>query len=1141
MELDKLKFPRYDGNETQNEHIIYTYLGKVLKNKGYLIKIKKTNFSNIDKNIVSYKGKGLGSCDAYIMSGNEDTKLCALLELESTGNLNKKEKGIDQLRSYANGLKDAYSYKRYRTDFIDIYLIGYDGNKIWVSQYNLISGNENILIGDHEDGKEITDELKLKLLDLFKAKHQIELDEKTLIRKAKNILRGDKNLQGNKAFILTVLASIYGNTSKETIEEALSLLENLSSNSKDSEKILEKWNEISRNIGYSKEGNNEIKSKISMLYSSIAKRLYIISQDKQIDLYGYIYEELAEKINKKEDGEYYTPRTHIYAIINSVFNKYLLKKWKLNNDKYQSQEKILEKHITDPFCGSGGFLYVFLKILKQKYDFDMIELNEISSSSIWGMDKNEVTSAYFNLFLVGDGEANLKKVVTTINWQNAWKYKVISKGDSQNIKKIESKGELIKNIESFRSTFIVMLRNLIDMNLMKTMFSLKTQYARINDIETFISKYESERKKHDNEFFFFNDLIKQEYKSSDEPVLELLYDVFKYCSNNIKNIDTFEVFKSSLGAVDFLPTNVPYGNLDDIRFKGKIGKRLESQALIECIDLLRPSSIREDGDNGDLISNNDGGVGTIIIPSGIFEREEEDLRSYILKRCNILSIIKLPPYTFSPYASIETYALTIRKKAVFEFNSESQGNNKVFMYIIDNDGKANSDKRYDTHLINSERTEIISKDSEYVTCVYEYIHNEIDVNLEKYPEGYFSKLERCWIHGNTSKYVNEDWNQIRYNQIWDGEKWGIEPGSKWKYCFLEKKKYYKQVEKKKKNLIEIAKKINEKNELFDSLDIDEQKDLMIDQMKREYLQIIRYIEVKKEKICLRKENGRSIMNNILREYTKEYYTGRDEDISLNDSDEEFVEFIESVINSNVDVYSAACKKEIEYLEKNIDLIYIYEDNLKLYQTEEYEEYDLVIENYLIPEKKLEKKDIINNLNRLKQIRGENNYNINETKVEEVLEEIYELDTNREIKLEKFIESYIERGIRLTEADIYNGYGNIPVYSSTISGPIGYYNKANYKLNDKSIIYTIEGNAGYILKPKDKEIFYTDVAGIINIKEEYYDKYNIFAIAIYLQYLFIKNRHNTGKQPKFLVKRNLNMKINLDVLDKLSKLISQIEI
>lgn len=41
MNIEKLNFPKYVGNETQYEYIFYTYLDAILVDRGYVSKIKK--------------------------------------------------------------------------------------------------------------------------------------------------------------------------------------------------------------------------------------------------------------------------------------------------------------------------------------------------------------------------------------------------------------------------------------------------------------------------------------------------------------------------------------------------------------------------------------------------------------------------------------------------------------------------------------------------------------------------------------------------------------------------------------------------------------------------------------------------------------------------------------------------------------------------------------------------------------------------------------------------------------------------------------------------------------------------------------------------------------------------------------------
>jgi len=1141
MELDKLKFPMYDDTETQSEYIVYNYLSLILGNRGYILKVKKTNYPSIDDNIVSKTGKSIGACDAYVFSQNACKHLYALVELESTGNLCKKNMGIDQVRNYAIGLRNALNDKRYETNCPQPYIIAYDGNKLWVSQYNLLNGSEVVLIGTEKDGTEMTDTVKEKFIGLFKEKEKVEIVEKSLISKTKHILSQNRNLQVNKAFILTVLASIYGDTKKDEFDTALQTLQSYTAAGKeDSKTILSKWESIDKKIEYS--GDMKIKEIIKRLYNEVAIKLFVISQDKQLDLYGYIYEELSEKNNKKDDGEYYTPRSHIRAIINSVVHNYLFNQWRLTNNKEDSLSKLYKKKIVDPFCGSGGFIYIFLKLIKEKYELSKDELNELSKNSICAIDKNDITTAYFNLFLVGDGEGTIKQVMTSINWQNAWKFDISLNENNGKTKiiKIDNNSLLIRNIEQFTSTFMIMLDNLVNMDYVNQKFPLKNLYKSVNSIKKFIEKYESEMKKTNSEFIFFSELMNKEYLKENKPIFKLMYETFKSCSQNVKNVIEYEEFVKNLGNVDFIATNVPYGTLNDNRYKGEIGNRLESQALIECINLLKPSSSKICEDNGKLISNNDGGVATVIIPGGIFERDDFMLREYLLKRCKILSLLKLPLHTFSPYAQVQTYVITFRKKAIFEYDYLEQ-NQEVFMYIIDNDGKANSEKRFETRLINEARTEIVDKNGKLVTSLHEYIHDDINVNIEKYPEGYFSKLERAWIFGKLSEMVSFDWNQIRYNQNWNGTTWEKEEGKKWGFMKLTQKKCERQIEKRKITIKNIINQLVSNDNDFIECSIEDKKSIIIEEIKKQHVDSvisnIKEIQVNESTIKVISNVGVEIKNKNLKNFLCNLYKGQN--IIIKSDQKEFDE-LKIMIFEGIN-YPKEVLDEIEYVNDEIDNIIVTNAEVKLLKTEQYQEYDLLADNYLLPQIKITKEYILENFARLQRMKNNLNYNMFDVykKVDNIVTELRDINQSNYVLLKEFISiNYVERGDRLTQSEMYNNYGKYPVYSSTTTGPYGFYKKSNCKSNSRSLIYTIEGKAGYVLIPVCEEIYLTDVAGMIEIIEDYALRFNMTAISLYLQYLFINNRHNTGQQPKFLIKKNLNMKIDLNVIEVLSKLFPQ---
>ena len=62
------------------------------------------------------------------------------------------------------------------------------------------------------------------------------------------------------------------------------------------------------------------------------------------------------------------------------------------------------------------------------------------------------------------------------------------------------------------------------------------------------------------------------------------------------------------------------------------------------------------------------------------------------------AIISLPKFAFAPYTKEKTYALFFTKKS--EKSTKFQ-TIPIWMYIIDNDGLANSDKRFPTKLRNN--------------------------------------------------------------------------------------------------------------------------------------------------------------------------------------------------------------------------------------------------------------------------------------------------------------------------------------------------------------------------------------------------------------------------------------------------------
>jgi type I restriction-modification system DNA methylase subunit len=95
----------------------------------------------------------------------------------------------------------------------------------------------------------------------------------------------------------------------------------------------------------------------------------------------------------------------------------------------------------------------------------------------------------------------------------------------------------------------------------------------------------------------------------------------------------------------------------------------------------------------------DGGKACILLPDGVLENPNfTRLRKDLLEKCTFEAIVSLPKFAFAPYTKEKMYAVyfTKRNPALTKIQKEP-----IWMYIIDNDGLANSDKRFPTKLRNS--------------------------------------------------------------------------------------------------------------------------------------------------------------------------------------------------------------------------------------------------------------------------------------------------------------------------------------------------------------------------------------------------------------------------------------------------------
>lgn len=133
----------------------------------------------------------------------------------------------------------------------------------------------------------------------------------------------------------------------------------------------------------------------------------------------------------------------------------------------------------------------------------------------------------------------------------------------------------------------------------------------------------------------------------------------------------------------YVITNPPYGS-GTIKAKTEeiSTNRTEIAFICKVIELLKT-----------------GGKACIITPDGVLENPSyKKLRREILEKCEIYAIVSLPKFAFAPYTKEKTYALFLKRRAKTVTKIQET---PIWMYIIDNDGLANSDKRFPTKLRNN--------------------------------------------------------------------------------------------------------------------------------------------------------------------------------------------------------------------------------------------------------------------------------------------------------------------------------------------------------------------------------------------------------------------------------------------------------
>lgn len=416
----------------------------------------------------------------------------------------------------------------------------------------------------------------------------------------------------------------------------------------------------------------ETKNKVGQENSSINKMKTVLDKIKpqseyryEFDLFGEVYESLADNKTKSALGAYFTKRHIIRPLVNILLKPSDIEEL-INN----------EKTLCDPFCGTGGMLTESFKLIKSYCNdkYPEKDTTEVASKIIYGYDVIElnVSKTKINMTLAEDGYSiiDCRNSLTTLGLpgQNVNKTPIPMQYDY-----------IITNVPYGDGEKEGIVRNLRDINTVQ---------------------------------------------GTDER------------SQIINRIRLFE--------------------------KNNNTQKLEYNALIKVVQLLK-----------------EGGKAIVIIPDGILENPTYSrLREWFLVQCKIDMIISLPKFAFAPYTKEKTYAMFFQKRSTInddqkvEILDDIDQDEKMYAYIVDNDGYANSDKQYETSLMDEQGRPL---------------HNELRTYIDKYGNYNLSIMEQiCKSHKeDTVAHFNE---------------WGEKiPGKKYGYIYVReilKDFYYKTEEER---------------------------------------------------------------------------------------------------------------------------------------------------------------------------------------------------------------------------------------------------------------------------------------------------------------------------------------------------------
>ena len=152
-------------------------------------------------------------------------------------------------------------------------------------------------------------------------------------------------------------------------------------------------------------------------------------------------------------------------------------------------------------------------------------------------------------------------------------------------------------------------------------------------------------------------------------------DGFSTITGGVNSLGSTKLYKQPVDGFDIMLANPPYG------------QRLEEEFLARIVALLKQGT----------------GWGLVVLPTGVLENPRSaPARLALLRDAKVTDVIALPPHAFAPYTKQRTAIIIFQKRATplvslsWKDVAAEIGVEEISMFIVDNDGFANSDKRYET-------------------------------------------------------------------------------------------------------------------------------------------------------------------------------------------------------------------------------------------------------------------------------------------------------------------------------------------------------------------------------------------------------------------------------------------------------------